>query len=374
MAESPESTRGEPLPASTIITSLMWRSSGVEFADAQARYAGRVGGLLSAMLSDAESQHPDEALSLRSALSGLPDEVLERILLSPNVAHSLLWRHGRQVQPAMDLIIAGIGTEEDQPGKVLSRRGRRAWGPMGDRFRSPDGRVSKPPRIRERIALDLDSPNAIALGPTDHPREATRWQPIRRGERELTISLIGRAFDLLAAAGPAFASLVDACIRVLVTRTRPVDEFCSFSSCEYVGRVALVNPHRVNEYVLAEALVHESIHAYLFLFEPTAQWGLGRASAKPSAVVSPWTGRSLDLRAFLHACFVWFGLFFFWGRALELGIAPSAVAIEGLSRAGRGFTTGDALPAAVDNECVRPEVREAVHHMQRRVAKVLEET
>jgi len=365
--------REQLLPVSSIVTSLMWRSDGAEFADAQARYAERVGRLLSGWLADAEVEFPEEAVGLRADLRGLSDEILERILLSPNVAHSLLRRQERQVRPAMDLIMAGIGTEKDRPWRDASPLGGRTWGPLGDRFQALDGRVSAPLRIREHIALDLDSPNAVALGPSDHPREATHWRPIVGDERDLAVSLIGRAFDLLTAAGPAFASLVDACIRVLVGRARPVDEFCSFSSCEFVGRVALVNPHRVNEYVLAEALVHESIHAYLFFYEPTARWGLARTSGEPREVVSPWSGRSLDLRAFLHACFVWYGLFFFWSRALELGLAPPDVALFGLTRAGRGFTRGNSLRAAVDDDCVRPEVRGAVHHMQRNVLTIMEE-
>jgi HEXXH motif-containing protein len=137
--------------------------------------------------------------------------------------------------------------------------------------------------------------------------------------------------------------------------------------------VVLVNPHRVDEFVLAEALVHESIHAYLFSYEPTARWGLAPGAAEPGVVMSPWSDRTLDLRAFLHACFVWYGLFFFWSRALELGIAPRDVALAGLTRAGRGFIGGGSLRAAVDDACVRPDVREAVHHMQSNVLTIMEE-
>ena len=70
---------------------------------------------------------------------------------------------------------------------------------------------------------------------------------------------------------------------------------------------------------IAEALVHEAIHSLLYMQERCHPWVPAELYAPVPRVVSPWRGRNLALRPFLQACFVWYGILQFWGKATTTG-------------------------------------------------------
>jgi hypothetical protein len=65
---------------------------------------------------------------------------------------------------------------------------------------------------------------------------------------------------------------------------------------------------------LAEALVHEATHSFLFMFEEAHERFVGE-DLSGEAVRSPWTGKTLRLDAYVHACVVWYGLYWLWTEA-----------------------------------------------------------
>ncbi len=134
-------------------------------------------------------------------------------------------------------------------------------------------------------------------------------------------------------------------------RSRPA--FFSNSPQGYVGRAIITNGHLplVDDTMLVEAMVHETIHGFVGMSEAI---GLsGAAGARPwlldrghydgvSRVTSPWTGTPLDIPTYLHACFVWWGLLHFWGRLREHDLCDSARKRSRFFRALKGFA-GDAF-------------------------------
>ena len=82
---------------------------------------------------------------------------------------------------------------------------------------------------------------------------------------------------------------------------------------------------------VADRLVHEAIHALVFK-ENLADGALVSSPDTKVRVVSPWSGSRLELLTFMHAAFVWFGLWHFWRRAGAR--APAR------RRAGRAGTQG----------------------------------
>ena len=62
----------------------------------------------------------------------------------------------------------------------------------------------------------------------------------------------------------------------------------------------------------ADALVHEAIHAVVYRLELIEFLHLDDRASLAQQTTSPWSGRSLTLRSFVHACFVWYGLWHLW--------------------------------------------------------------
>ena len=112
----------------------------------------------------------------------------------------------------------------------------------------------------------------------------------------------------------------------------------SSSFGELIGLVFLTNLLAAQADVawLIDGLVHESIHAVLFLCEASQDsWALDKDPA--ACLRSPWTGNLLPSHTYVHACFVWFGLAQLWkswpaqagGIAAEQGRAMYLRASQG---------------------------------------------
>ena len=158
-----------------------------------------------------------------------------------------------------------------------------------------------------------------------------------------------QAMGLLDQGCPAAASFVRRTMRRLVLRlddSRP--GFASNSPQGLVGLAVLRNGHLliVDDVVIAEALVHETIHGFVGMSE-----AIGLASRRLeerwladdrfyegfSCAVSPWTGTPLDLPTYLHACFVWWGLLQLWAGLSGSGLFDERRIRSRLVRAARGF-------------------------------------
>ena len=93
----------------------------------------------------------------------------------------------------------------------------------------------------------------------------------------------------------------------------------------------------MDEVPIADSLVHEAIHSFIYVVEEEQPFIPDRAAAETVKLISPWSGRALELHAFLHACFVWFGMWQFWRRALGSGVFPEARARRWMARSRAGF-------------------------------------
>src|SRR5262249_51245658 len=89
---------------------------------------------------------------------------------------------------------------------------------------------------------------------------------------------------------------------------------------------------------LADALVHESIHSFLFMLEEI----VGEFVSAPSEledirIRSPWTGSELRLDSYVHACLVWYGLYWLWSRPFEHELLSEQRRQELRDKARKGF-------------------------------------
>jgi hypothetical protein len=91
------------------------------------------------------------------------------------------------------------------------------------------------------------------------------------------------------------------------------NSFASGSFCDHAGLTLIVNPHVLKGDVLRliDAVVHESVHAAIYMYEPLVA-PLCRAKPRKLRVQSCWSGRVLTLDQYVQACFVWWGLLNLW--------------------------------------------------------------
>jgi HEXXH motif-containing protein len=140
------------------------------------------------------------------------------------------------------------------------------------------------------------------------------------------------ALDGALCAAAAFstdlATLIDVVSVTIALRKEPgvPTRFHSSTFRQYPGLVRLTNPHLdgVDTAILTEAIVHESIHSLLHIHEALESPFVSTAEGWDVAVTSPWSGSSILLHSYLHACFVWYGIYWLWHGLTDTGVLPEA--------------------------------------------------
>jgi HEXXH motif-containing protein len=228
---------------------------------------------------------------------------------------------------------------------------------QGESFRAPMLGSIVLDACRPFTKTDYPPPMGEVINHTPKELEFIKWRLQQSMEQISRISSTAR-------------SAVEALLQVITVVRAPklTKGTQSFSNKPAIGRMGLANSHSDEWSVskIADAIVHEAIHALIYKLELTNSLYVDDTmESEPVTAVSPWSGRTLRLHSFLHACFVWFGLWNFWGLASR--DEPEALDLRGT--AANGFLIGHPLSCIPDAALarVRPEVRNAIDEMFKQV-------
>ncbi len=186
-------------------------------------------------------------------------------------------------------------------------------------------------------------------------------------ERRSIIRTVEAAFERLALQ-PAAAQFVHVHTRALAIRRDIGREgFLSTSSPRCPGRTVLINVDHASVEMVADALLHEAVHALLNAVQLLQPFVHDHARLSAVSGCSPWSNQIIPLDALLEACFVWFALSCFWRDA------TNGEERRLRDRAGRGFAAGPLqtlfLPAA---SSIDPAALWAIATMQDRILAELQ--
>jgi hypothetical protein len=297
----------------------------------------------------------------------------ERFLTAPRL-HHLLW--SEPTDEAIGLIHAFIKVEQLRSTTARDHDGC-GWSALGDIY-LPNGSEPGPaflstgerylaPKVAQ-ITVDAYSPllnvRALLGG-----RSATVHD---LSELETITYKLKEALDLIESDNAAARVMINASTRsIVVTKSHP--SICNGSSRTCIGAVHLANVHSDVWSIgrLMDALVHEAIHSLIYKLELATPLYVDEAAASGIELISPWTGNSLRLHSFVHATFVWFGLWSFWKNYAGGG---AIVPISFLERAQRGFLGPSPLRSFGEEPAnwVRPEVLWMMEIVREKVSEGLE--
>jgi hypothetical protein len=281
-----------------VLDILHWPADGAAACRLQGDRLERLAGAFGTALARAKVRHPDQVARLSHAMDAAAPAQLAAFLAEPTSFAAL----ASGVSGEATLLAAA---ELHFSGQAADN----AW-------------------------LLLDGP--VAFGPDipvcgQHPFSAEEGAEQRHRVLE--------ADGLLRRISPAAWDVVHRFAPIVVLRRDAArDEFLSSSSPRLPGRSVLINPQHAGLAELAEALLHEAIHAVLNAEQLVRPFVLDHAGLAAQPLRSPWSGNTIAADALLEACFVWFGLVRFWRCYTVDGDAL-------LRRAAGGFLRGD--PAAL---------------------------
>jgi hypothetical protein len=189
-------------------------------------------------------------------------------------------------------------------------------------------------------------------------------------ELEFITWRVEKSLDQISRISRTARTAVDALVQVLslIRAPQSVKGTQSFSNKSVLGRMGLANADSNRWCIskISDAIVHESIHALIYKIELTNSLYLDYSvEFEGFTAVSPWSGRTLPLHSFVHACFVWFGLYNFWA----LASSEEYKADQLRSTAARGFLAGHPLSCIPDaaRARIQPVVLDAIDRMYKQV-------
>lgn len=258
-------------------------------------------------------RHSDLDGCLAQSLTMLPENKRRRFLRTPSVA-MLLRRHISNqfdAQLFAELVLTELAT-----AGIATELPRSMWTARGDRFLN----LSTPecwtfPEVNlGDTDIAIDTASSIQFPDDEFGLPAT--VPYDGEELEMVIHRILTAVSALHQACAPGLELVTTTTEVLALRREPAKATSFYSSTfpSCMGLVRFANAHLsdVDTAALIEALVHEAIHCILHIHEEIEEPFVRAVEANHIKVVSPWTGATIRLQSYIHACIVWYGVYWLW--------------------------------------------------------------
>jgi hypothetical protein len=296
---------------------LRWDSATDETVSLRAAFEE---GIEATVASDAFAETIGAGLA--RALGALPKPRLKEVLRSPQiVAQVIRWR--RDGIPVDEALVSEAVLAELVLQGYISELPVSVWSVRGDVKVVPeDGvlrRYQTPWLIADRVAIDDGS---LQTFPYDGESEKLLL-PLGESDSKAVRERLAECMNKLSAAVSPAAQFTQTFLTQVSLRFEPgaPRQVNSSSFSQFIGLALLANPHLpgVDIEKLADSIVHESIHSMLFMLEEVeAPFLLDRVSAK-IMVTSPWSGNVINLHAYLHACLVWYSLYWLWHHAASTG-------------------------------------------------------
>lgn len=322
------------------------------------------------------SNHTDT--DLFHLIISLPKSSQQRLLLAPRL-YSLLRSKNQPGAEEIDSLKQFLDLEK----YLCNQDGDRppgSWTALWDFYLGPEKEVEEhAPACTSGLSFRDEMFRAPKLGSivldalrpftkTDFPDQIGEVTNHTPEEVEFITWRLEQSLEQISRISPTARTAVEALVQVISLVRVPQSKkgvTQSFSNKPVLGRMGLANADSDwwSFSKIADALVHEAIHALIYRIELTDSLYLDDSVEHESfTAVSPWSGRTLPLHSFVHACFVWFGLWNFW----RLASPEEYKAAEELrNRAAHGFLAGHPLPCIPDaaRDRIRPEVRHAIDRM-----------
>lgn len=295
-------------------------------AHAESRYASLLAQCAGELLGTLDAESSPWAGSLGSMLADAAPARIERLLLDPEVAWQLLWRPVEHPHESAK-------ESAEAAARAIVNAAAAAFGVT----------------TATGLVIDLHSVAATRIDAARAGISLQLWPYADAAAEHAAIGRTGAAMAAVDAVDPAIGAFVRRFTRVANLVTDEAGErFSSGSMNQFTGRSIFWNAHlpSVTVAMLAEALVHEAIHAYLYMHEAVDAWFDGDVhdALVEQRFESPWTGAMLKLEPFVQAPFVWFGLAGFWAAAARSAAFEHATVQRHAVAACAGFLRGPLAP------------------------------
>ena len=251
---------------------------------------------------------PKKYRKLGKLLLTLPIFNLKRIINSPEFINHLILAQNKDSAVLFKFIERSIQTELFVLGNINDSECFTNIGSAnGDLYYNKKSDcIHVNETVENDIILDFESPYAMRKLHASSFRGIcfSKWESHKN--KEFIINRIKKAYLLLGESCEFAQYFVKLNTQVIIPRKDNLfkDDFTSSSSRSFIGRNIFFNTHSQNatKVKIICALVHESIHSFLYRLELLRLL----VNKNKNKVISPWSKSVLRLNTYVHACFIYY--------------------------------------------------------------------
>ncbi|MBU0656067.1 MAG: hypothetical protein KJ914_13185 [Gammaproteobacteria bacterium] len=266
-----------------------------------------VEGWLEECLWLAQHNSPQEFLQHQEIIHSATVEERQNFLLSP-VAFALLSSAACKMESDDYCAVMGKYAEDIR----LQRGQGSGWTALTDREYF-EGEENLTTTIANSIIVDFDSPQALRKDLTSSVFSETPL-PVSKAIRAEIIDKLSQAMVLIDAVASTAGQLIRNTTRCIRIRVSASENIAAETDPTTIGEMRLLNFHLADKdiYDVADALIHESLHSFLAMYELQNGGFVGFNQTSLVRPVSPWSGNPIPYNAFTHAVYIYFALFEFY--------------------------------------------------------------
>lgn len=275
-------------------------------------------------------------------------DLQEELIMSPQISNIFYWFKPDRISDIASILIEALDAELAKKSKKFDTdRYKNLWSSNGDYFIKFDSEKNEfvdyeAFRLENDIVLDFFSPFIHNI--TDADSIISQSNQIYTYNEAIEVcEKFDRAMQPILDKPNNINRFMQEILNVIVFKKRASEDgkrhFVCGSNYNYMGRLLIVNPELAKDEDLIDALVHESIHFLLDMIDEIDGWIPEEINTAEQLIKmnSKWSGRPLALRTFLHAVFVWYGLFNLWVYSLKNDLYDKNYALEKLDFIKKGF-------------------------------------
>jgi HEXXH motif-containing protein len=238
----------------------------------------------------------------------LPKAHQKRLLLAPRTTH-LFNGSGLEQQANLRAIVRA----EQYIAKQISSPPKCTWTALDDMYFAETNTDCDHATSVNNIVVDVASPHHNDI------MDQSRGSLIAYTREDVPsiVRKLSEATDCLYRTNRVAWNCLRSTVQVIGVARSADERLTMTGSCSnrsHIGKLGLINLHLIkySQAMLLSALVHESIHSLIYKLELLHDLYTDHQLAKTARLTSPWSGRDLPLHSYVHACFVWYGLWHFW--------------------------------------------------------------
>jgi hypothetical protein len=138
----------------------------------------------------------------------------------------------------------------------------------------------------------------------------------KENEIEILLSRLYNSLDFIKQNNSITFGLIIQIVKVISLR-KDKSNLTSFGSSSWPhspGLIGIINIDNfdISKEKIISSIIHETIHSYLYYIEIFYPFCSDVNRYYNLKAKSPWTGRVIPIASFIHACFVWYGIYHFW--------------------------------------------------------------